>query len=133
MTEQFCTVIGIFRNCTENLFFNFFPLLPPDEDELYKILSSKPTYTILKQLLCFDQFVYVKCVCVCVCAKSIPFYRIIFKNIRRLLHRYVIYSAYLLRSQPSSVVTSCDHNYKTMKHVDSIIQLYFIYIIFTLG
>jgi len=38
-----------------------------------------------------------------------------------------------LRSQPSSVVTSWDHNHRTMKHADCIIQLYFIYIIFALG
>jgi len=39
----------------------------------------------------------------------------------------------ILRSQPSSVVTSRNYsNYRTMKHVDCIIQLYFIYIIFTL-
>jgi len=41
--------------------------------------------------------------------------------------------ATILRSQPSGVVTSCDHNYRTMKHADCTIQLYLIYIIFTLG
>jgi len=52
-----------------------------------------------------------------------------------LLVAFVVkyYVGGMLWSQPGSVVTSCDHNYRTMKHGNCIIQLYFIYITFTLG
>jgi len=52
---------------------------------------------------------------------------------RKSFYSFVIFT--ILRSQPSSVVSSQDRDnyYKTMKHANCIIQLYFICIIFTLG